>query len=92
MASVETKEVFYESQCADCPQEYAGQTERTFKTRITGFSDFAHRPRKLGLFPPTDEGRKTPTLLGPLEGANVDHCLPSPEDGNRSSFRNVFFF
>jgi hypothetical protein len=49
------------------------------------------------------EGGKTPTLLGPLERANHNHCTlskgpnlvgvlpPSPEDGNRSSFRNVAF-
>jgi hypothetical protein len=42
--------------------------------------------------------RGAPTLLGPLERANLNHwtqesrCLPpSPEDGNRSSFRNVVF-
>jgi hypothetical protein len=41
-----------------------------------------------------------PTLLGPLERANLNHwkglnrvgfSLPSPEDGNRSSFRNIAF-
>jgi hypothetical protein len=32
---------------------------------------------------------KTPTQLGPLERANLNHW--KPEDGNRSSFRNVVF-
>jgi hypothetical protein len=44
-------------------------------------------------------GKKTPTQLGPLERANLNHwsvsrCLlppPLPEDGNRSSFRNIVF-
>jgi hypothetical protein len=60
--------------------------------------------RKMDLFPSSGEGRKTPTLLGPLEGANLNHDLslalskgpnrvgvfpPSPENGSRSSFRNV---
>jgi hypothetical protein len=31
--------------------------------------------RKLDLFPSSGEGRgKTPTLLGPLEKANLNHC------------------
>jgi hypothetical protein len=40
---------------------------------------------------------QTPTQLGPLERANLNHWtrasvpLPSHEDGNRSSFRNVVF-
>jgi hypothetical protein len=29
--------------------------------------------RKLGLFLSSDEGRETPTVLGPLEGANLNH-------------------
>jgi hypothetical protein len=29
--------------------------------------------RKLVLFPPSGEGRKKPTLLGPLERANLNH-------------------
>jgi hypothetical protein len=33
---------------------------------------------------------KTPTLLGPIERANLNQS--SSEDGNRSSFRNVVFF
>jgi hypothetical protein len=46
-------------------------------------------------------GEKTPTQLGPLERANLNHFLrgptefasspPSHEDENRSSFRNVMF-
>jgi hypothetical protein len=37
-----------------------------------------------------------PTVLGPLERASLNHCpvgaaIILPEDGNRSSFRNVFF-
>jgi hypothetical protein len=61
--------------------------------------------RKLNLFPSTGEWRETPTLLGPLETANlqwlrlalsrwpntVGVSLPSPEDRNRPSFRNVVF-
>lgn len=34
--------------------------------------------------------RETPTLLGPLERANFNHCF-SPEDGKSSSLRNVVF-
>jgi hypothetical protein len=46
---------------------------------------------------------ETPNLLDPLERANINHCLAlskgqnrvgvslfSPEDGNISSFRNIF--
>jgi hypothetical protein len=29
--------------------------------------------RKLDLFPSSDEGKVTPTLLGPLEGTNLNH-------------------
>jgi hypothetical protein len=29
--------------------------------------------RKLDLLPPSDEGRETPTLLGPLERVNLNH-------------------
>jgi hypothetical protein len=59
--------------------------------------------RKLDLFQFSGEGGgKTPTQLGPLEKANLKLFLrgpteyvssppPSPEDGNRSSFRNVVF-
>jgi hypothetical protein len=43
---------------------------------------------KLDLFPSSGEGGKTPTLLGPLERANL---IPSPEDRNRSSFRMLCF-
>jgi hypothetical protein len=50
--------------------------------RITGFLDFVHRHefwilentkvRKLDLFPSSDEARESPTVLGPLERANVN--------------------
>jgi hypothetical protein len=63
---------------------------------MTGCLDFVHRPvRKLDVFSSSDDGRATPTLLGPLERANlsgwtrVGVSLPSPEDGNTSSFRNA---
>jgi hypothetical protein len=52
-------------------------------------------------------GEKTPTQLGPLKGANLNHWFkrlalskgpnlmssppPSPVDGNKFSFRNVMF-
>jgi hypothetical protein len=48
--------------------------------------------QKLDLLPSSgDRGRETPTLLGPLDRANREGVsLPlSPEDGSRSSFRNV---
>jgi hypothetical protein len=57
--------------------------------------------RKLDLFPSSGKGGKTPTQLSPLErvqwlilalskGPNwVGVFPPLPEDGNRSSFRNV---
>jgi hypothetical protein len=41
--------------------------------------------RELYLFPPSSE---IPNLFGPLERANLDYWTP-PEDGNRSSSRNV---
>jgi hypothetical protein len=54
--------------------------------------------QKLDLFPSSGEVRETPILLGPLERANLNHwinrvdvSLPSPEDGNKSSFRNIMF-
>jgi hypothetical protein len=61
--------------------------------------------RKLDMFPSSGEGKETPTLLGLLEKANLNHCrialsqgpnrvgvsLPSLEDGNRSNFRNFVF-
>jgi hypothetical protein len=50
---------------------------------ITGIPDFVHRPefqilenstfRELDLFPFTDKGKETPTLLGPSERANLNH-------------------
>jgi hypothetical protein len=53
--------------------------------------------RKPHLFLSSDEGRATTALLGPLEGANLNHWTKGPrekmypfnEDGN--SFRNVVF-
>jgi hypothetical protein len=51
--------------------------------------DFVHRPefyitrklafRKMYIFPSSDEGRETPTLLGKLERVN----FPLPGDGNK---------
>jgi hypothetical protein len=42
--------------------------------RITEFLNITHRLfRKLHLFPPSDEERETPTLLGPLRSANLNH-------------------
>jgi hypothetical protein len=48
--------------------------------------------------PQVKVGKKTPTQLGPLERANLNHWTEvlssspvSPEDGNRCSFRNVVF-
>jgi hypothetical protein len=39
------------------------------------------------------ERSETLTLLGPLERTNINHRTdPSPEDGNRSCFRNVVSF
>jgi hypothetical protein len=53
--------------------------------------------RELGLVPSTGEERETPTLvhwqgLALSKSLNiVIVSLHSPEDGNRSSFRNVLF-
>jgi hypothetical protein len=71
--------------------------------RITGLLDFAHLPglkkwnktfRKLDLLPSSGEGKMTSTLWGSLERDNLRVCVifPSPEDGSRSSFRNVVLF
>jgi hypothetical protein len=64
--------------------------------RITGFSDFVHRPvfkklenttlRKLDLFPSSGEGGNTYRV----EPLRKSYPQP-PEDVNRSSFRNVVF-
>jgi hypothetical protein len=63
------------------------------------FLDFFHHPvfQKTQCFrnwicfrPQVKVGEKTPTQMGPLERASTPS--PSPEDGNRSSFRNVMFF
>jgi hypothetical protein len=45
--------------------------------------------RKLDLFPSSGEGGGEDNQLGPLERANLNHS--SPEEENRSSFRNVVF-
>jgi hypothetical protein len=45
---------------------------------------------KLDLFPSSAERREMPTLFGPLEIANFNHPLPSPEDEN-IQFPNVVF-
>jgi hypothetical protein len=37
--------------------------------------------RKLDLFPSSGDGKKTPTLLGPLERADLNHWVPL-DDGN----------
>jgi hypothetical protein len=46
------------------------------------------------MFPPSGERKETSALLGPLEGANLNHWSSashfSLEDGNKSSFRNLF--
>jgi hypothetical protein len=61
--------------------------------------------QKLDLFPSSGDYRETPTLLGHLEKANLNHwrlalpkgpnrvgiSFPSPEDGIRSSFWNIMF-
>jgi hypothetical protein len=71
--------------------------------RINGFLDFVYRPefqilenttlRKLGLFPSSEEDTTGPvTEVALFMGPNrVGVSLPSPEDENRSSFRNVVF-
>jgi hypothetical protein len=46
------------------------------QVRITGFINFVHcHPefQKLDLFLSSGEGRETPTLLGPVERANLNH-------------------
>jgi hypothetical protein len=67
--------------------------------RINGFSDFIHHAdskeledknttfQKLDLFPSLGEGRY---LLCSVPQKDLT-SIPSPEDGNRSSFRNVVF-
>jgi hypothetical protein len=57
--------------------------------RIAGLLDFVHRPefqipqnttfRKLDLFPSSGEGKETPTLLDPLERANLSHWTQPKE-------------
>jgi hypothetical protein len=55
-------------------------TEKLIMLKIIGFLDFVHRPelenttfRKLDLFPSPGEERESPTLLGPLERADLNH-------------------
>jgi hypothetical protein len=45
--------------------------------RITEFLDFANRPEILirDLLLSSDEGRESPTLLGPLERANLNYWI-----------------
>jgi hypothetical protein len=61
--------------------------------RITGLLDFFHRPVFLGVetrrFGNRVFFRSQVKGFGPLERADL--TPPSPEDGNRSSFRNVVF-
>jgi hypothetical protein len=40
----------------------------------------------LDLPTPSGERRETPTLSGPIERGNLNRWIPSPEDGNKSSF------
>jgi hypothetical protein len=56
--------------------------------------------RKMDLFPTTGEGGEDTNSVGPLrkglrlalsKGPTRVGVSPSPEDGNRSSFRNVVF-
>jgi hypothetical protein len=60
------------------------------------FMDFVHRPifqitRKTDIFPSSGEGKETSTLLGPLERTNLNHLtIPTPQDGNKYSLRDVF--
>jgi hypothetical protein len=44
---------------------------------------------KLDLFLSSSERREAPTLLSPLERANVNHWIT--EDGHRSSFKMLCF-
>jgi hypothetical protein len=44
---------------------------------------------KMDLFLPSGDGKETPTLLGPLERANLNQQT-NGLDGNRSSFLNAF--
>jgi hypothetical protein len=78
----------------------------SYNMRFTRILGFFHRPetatsRKMDLFPSSNEGMETPSLLGPLERANLNHwtqgnelsrCSRSlPEERNRLTFRNVMF-
>jgi hypothetical protein len=51
--------------------------------------------RKLDLFPSLGEGRHLLCWVPYKELTSItgrSRCLPSPEEGNRSSFRNIVFF
>jgi hypothetical protein len=61
-----------------------------------------HNVSEIDLFPCSGERQETPTLLRPLQRANLNEwcsegtkrvgvSLPSPEDGERSSFRSFVF-
>jgi hypothetical protein len=70
--------------------------------RITGFVNFVHHPEfqilqsttfiKMDMFPSSVLGRETPTLLGLLLRANLNHwtragvSLPTPEDAKHTQF------
>jgi hypothetical protein len=81
-------------------QESKGFWLNCITVRITGFVDFVRRPKvsETGSVPNSGGRREIPTLLGPLERANLNQqtrvgvSLPSPEDGNRSSFGTVVFY
>jgi hypothetical protein len=60
-------------------QNLKGSDDGVQHSETLGFLDFVHRPE---LFPSVDEVMETPTLLGPLQTANLNH---------RSSFRNKVF-
>jgi hypothetical protein len=70
--------------------------ERSF-VGINGFLDFVRTFREIDLFPSPGEEKEASTLLGSLgralsKGINKQYVsLPSPEEENRSIFRNVLF-
>jgi hypothetical protein len=70
-------------------------------TELLGFLDFFHRPvfykientmfRKLDLFPSSGDAEKTPTQLGSLERANLNHRFlfsRIPDDGKSKKKNN----
>jgi hypothetical protein len=45
------------------------------------------------MFPSSDEGRETPTLLGPLKGSNLNYSVHSPSPNLKketSNFKKLF--